>query len=512
MRRLTVREFSETVRSLLGAPAGMPATADVPNEGRIDGFENNVASQSLDERHVNGFLGYVETLTTALLADASRRDKVIGCRPTGSERESCTRAFIKRFGRQAFRRPLSDDESRRFLALAAATDADAARSPYAGVERIVHAMLGSPLFLFVIETGTPDPEQPGRVRLTGHELATRLALALTGAGPSEALLDAAEAGTLNTPDGLARAARELLSAPRAGAARLQFAAAWLRLDGFDGVEVDRKLYPQWSDGLRGSMREETERFLRALLDDPRADLRDVVRSDSSFLDERLAGLYALPPPARRWDRTRVAEAGRGAGLLTQGTFLTMTAPHRGVEPIKRGQFVRDVLLCERLPSPPGDVPGIEQAQVPPNASDRERLAAHRDNPACSGCHEFLDPIGFAFSQFDGIGARRLTDASGKAIDVRGKLVGAADPDFEGPLGLADKLHDAPSLAACISTQMFRHAFSRTEGDDDACTLSQIQEGFGAGGHSFAALVDGLVRSPAFRTRRLPAATAPEGSR
>jgi hypothetical protein len=367
-------------------------------------------------------------------------------------------------------------------------------------------MLGSPSFLFVVENGTPDPKRPGVVRLTGYEVATRLSYLLVGSGPGDALLDAAAAGKLDAPDGIAAAARDLLADPRAAAVRRGFATSWLQTDALAAITPDAKLYPKWSEPLRAAMLEETGRFLDDLLSRPDGNLLDVVSADWSFVNDALGRHYGVTAPAAgTWARASFPQGQRAAGVLTQATLLTMTAPHPGVEPIKRGQFVRQVLLCQRLPSPPANVPSIDKVVVPATASDRDRLAAHRSNPACAGCHRLMDDVGFGFSAYDGIGAYRTRDAGGNAIDQHGTISGFDAPDFEGPRALGTKLRQSPDLPACVATQIFRFALARTETSDESCTVRAIADAFQRGGQSWPALVDALVRSEAFRTRR-PAIT------
>jgi hypothetical protein len=242
---------------------------------------------------------------------------------------------------------------------------------------------------------------------------------------------------------------------------------------------------------------------------PMGSLLDVATADWTFVNGALAKLYGLPAPAAgAWARATFPSGQRGAGFVTQGLFLTMTAPHPGVEPIKRGQIVRQTLLCQRLPAPPPGVPALDQAKVPATASDRDRLAAHRSNPTCAPCHQMLDPVGFGLSGFDGIGAARATEASGAPVDTHGTIVGFDTPDFDGPRELGQRLRASPDLPGCIVTELFRFAQGRSDAADDACVIGQIREGFRAGGETYPALVDALVRSDAFRSRRLPTGGTP----
>jgi hypothetical protein len=500
MRRLTTEEFRRSVRDLLGmaAEAALPLT--LPDESRVDNFDNNGSAQILTDKHVQGLTEAIETLTTTLLADNARKTSVFGCAPIGTARATCTRNFITRFGRRAFRRPLASEEIDRFAALAASQDSDA--EPYAGLELVLRAMLSSPNFLFLVELGTADAARPGHVRLTGFEVATRVSYLLVGAGSNDALLDAAAAGRLNTPDGVAEAARTLAADPRASQIRRQFGTAWLQSDGLSGIDPASRGDARFDATMRSAMQEETARFVDELFSRTTGSMLDVVTADWSNVNNRLATLYGLPAPAgNTWTRTTMPAGQRGAGVLTQASFLTMTAPHAGVEPIKRGAYVRQVLLCERLPSPPADIPSIDAVKLPANATERERLAAHRAAPACSGCHQLLDEVGFAFSGYDRLGAVRTRDDGGNPIDTRGNLFGVDPPAFNGPRELGQKLGQSPKLSLCMVTQMYRFGLGRSETADDTCAIQAIEAQFRAGGETFGALLDAFVRSDAFRSRR-----------
>jgi len=277
----------------------------------------------------------------------------------------------------------------------------------------------------------------------------------------------------------------------------------MQLDDLENVSPDAKRYPAFNAELRASMMEETARFFEDLSARASGNLLDFVTADATFVDAVLARLYGVPAPAAGWARQTMPAGQRGAGVLTQASLLTLTTPHDGVEPIKRGQFVRTALLCQRLPPPPPNVPPLEAAQVPATATPRERLSAHRENPACGGCHQLLDPIGFGLARFDGVGAYRDKDAHGNPIDARGSIAGFTTPDFDGPRELGDRLRGAPEVSRCVATQLFRHATARTESDDDRCLIDRIDDSFRRGGQGWGALVEATVRSDAFRMRRIP---------
>jgi hypothetical protein len=501
MRRLTNDEYRRTLRDLFGSVAANEAAAELPGEGSVGGFENNAEAQSLSAKHLGAYLEVSERLTAAVLADARVKSAFFGCAPTGAQRASCTTAFLQRFGRRAWRRPLTAAELDELTALARSFDADP--EPYAGLEATVQALLTSPNFLFLVETGTKDPARPGFVRLTGTEIAARLSYLLVGTTPDDKLLDAATTGALDTKEGVAAAARALVADARGGASRRAFFGRWLHVNELGAVTREAAHYPAWSDALRDAMAEETNRFVDELTG-PNGNLLDLVTADWGHVNDTLAKHYGVEAPAKgTWARQKFAAGQRGAGILTQASFLTVAALSEKATPIKRGQRVRLDFLCDQLPSAPPGVPTIEEVKLPAGASERAHLAEHEKNPQCAGCHKMLDPVGFGLAHYDTIGAYRKVDSTGAKIDARGRFDEVPGSDFDGAAELGARLRAQPRYAQCFATQLFRYAVARQDVAEDACTLGLVGAAFTKGGGTYASLVDALVTSDAFRLRRMP---------
>jgi hypothetical protein len=509
VRRLTNAEYRQALRDLLGGAAALQAAADLPADSTVGGFDNNAAAQALSAKHLAAYLSVAEQSTAALAVDAKQRAAFFGCQPSGSARAACTRDFIEAFGRRVYRRPLTTAEVSDYVALAALFDGDS--DVFAGLDAVTQALLTSTSFLHLIETGTPDRDRPGHVRLTGHELAARLAFLVTGTTPDDKLLETAASGKLDTAEGVTAAARALLATPAAATARRRFLSGWLAVDELANVARDAKKYPRWSEPLRAAMAEETHRFLDGLVAE-RKPLLDLVTADHGFVNDVLAPVYGAPVPAKgTWARHTFPAGQRGAGYLTQATFLTVAALHESASPIKRGQAVRVSLLCESLPSPPNDVPPLEDQAKAKVASEREHLGQHVSRPECAGCHKLLDPIGFGLANYDDIGAWRTKDSFGAVIDARGEVPGIEASAFEGAAALGKVLRGSPQLSECVATQFLRYALARTDSAEDACSVATITKGFLAGGATFESLVEATVGSDAFRMRRLPT-SAPGGER
>jgi hypothetical protein len=365
--------------------------------------------------------------------------------------------------------------------------------PYTPFRLVIEGALQSPSFLFRVERGAVEAD--GRTKLSGYEVATRLAFLLQGRGPDDALLDRAARGELDTADGVRSVALEMLGTAETEAILLGFAWEWLQLSSLPGMTRDTERFPLWSPELLASMAVETDLLAReALLGG--ADARLLLTSRSAYLDAKLAALYGVAAPATDFDPLVYGDADHRAGLLTQASVLTATAANESAAFIRRGKYVRDALLCESILKDPEAPPLEPQA----NKTPEELFAAHLADPACAGCHERLDPIGEGFARYDAIGAYREVDATGTPIDEKGTVVGIADEAFEGPVQLGQKLAELPEVHRCMVTQAFRYSFARSEIADDMCTLEDLTETFVEGGYSFEQLVLELTASDAFRYR------------
>jgi len=490
MRRLTNAEYAATVRSLLQLPAP-PTVPLAPNTSKSH-FPIAV-EQAFTPTITDGYMDAAAQLATALVADAPRRDRVVGCQLAT---KGCLRDFVERFGRRAFRRPLTVEETDRLLALAAGDG-------QSGVEAVVGAVLASTKFLYLAELGTPEPGSNGVVQLTEWEQVTRLSFLLWGVAPDDELLDAAASGAWGDPRGRAAIVAAAIEDPRARAGQRELTRAWLGLDDVIGLPRDKREHPLWNPALAAAAAEETQRFVDDLMWRDGASFAEALTSRSTFLSEPLAKFYDVALPA---DGSRVTfpSGVRGAGLLTQASVLALSAGTELNTPIKRAVFVRHALLCQELPPPPPNVPSIDKVTLPANATPRERLAAHRTAPACAVCHNLLDPLGFGLDEYDAIGAYRTKSAGGQPIDASGTIEGVeGGGDFRGAAELGALLAKSPEFGDCVAQTLFRFATAREADTADECTVASMQASFHASGLRYPALLGAFVDSDAFRLRRMP---------
>ncbi len=486
LRRLTVAEYDATVSDLL-LDDTRPAARFLP-EDLLTPFDNDFRNQDPSAVLVQGAETLAGDVATRLVADVARRDQVIGCAPSSPTDDVCLRSFVSAVGRRAYRRALAPAEIDD-LALLGSTIAAEQNDFHQGVDVIVRALLQAPQFLYRVEIGEPVAGQPGLFALDGYEVATRLSYLLSGSTPDDALLAAAEAGALASPDDRAAHAARILALPRARAHVDRFHAMWL---GYDRLSV--------APDLAQRMRAETAALLGRVVFDEQRSWLDLFTATETYVDDVLAAHYGLPPPgsaAPVW--AGLSGTGR-QGLLSHGTFLSSASNPGDTSPTKRGLLIRDRLLCSPVPPPPPDVP----ADMPPDPGIAEckwdQYAAHREKGTCAGCHAQMDPIGFGLENYDKEGRYRAHD-DGKpqcAISGEGELVGAGT--FRGPAELSDLLVEGGALEACATRHLLQYALGHEVGPDDASLEQELGEAFTVAGHRFDALLIALVRSDAFTYR------------
>ncbi len=431
--------------------------------------------------------------------DTPSRDRIFVCQPeTAADEDGCARKILANVMRRAYRRPVTDEDVRGPFALY--EQAKAENGFEAGVEMALAAVLVSPEFLFRIEREPAGVEPGAAYRINDLELASRLAFFLWSSIPDDELLDLASAGRLSAPGELDRQVDRMLADPRAENLVTNFAAQWLHLRNLDGVTPDKRLFPDFDDNLRQAMRRETELFVGSILREDRSAL-DLVQADYTFLNERLAKHYGIPHVyGSRFRRVELDGDSVRGGLLRHGSILTVTSFATRTSPVVRGNWVLGNLLGVPPPPPPPDVPDLPEAKiVAKELPMRERLSAHRDNPACSGCHRLMDPVGFALENYDAIGRWRTVDA-GFPIDASGEL-------WDGTaLGGVRELESAmlarPELfLTTLTEKLLVFGTGRGVTATDAPAVRAILRRAGADDYRLSSLIQAVVASDPFQMRR-----------
>ncbi len=420
--------------------------------------------------------------------------KVVTC-DAQQDARACAAQSIERFGKRVWRRPLSGEEQARLLTLFDLAQANQDGFEV-GMQLVLQALLTSPHFLFRVELD-PDPTATTPHPLNDYELAARLSYFLWSSLPDDALFAAAEAGNLHDPQILTEQVRRMLRDPKAEALLQNFVGQWLYTRGLADVNPDSLRYPNWDDALAQAMEAETHHLLRRFLFENRSML-DLFDPGFTYVNDRLAQHYGLSPvDGDAMLEVQLSPDEARGGLLSLGSVLTVTSHPRRTSPVKRGKWVLEQLLCQPPPAPPPNVEALPEPAMP-TGSLRERVEAHRADPACAGCHATMDPIGFSMEHFDAIGAFR-DDDDGFAIDASGALPGGAT--FSGVRELARILRADPRVPRCITERAAIYGLGRGPTLADECYLKDVRTEFEASGHTFEGLVTALVKSELFRLRR-----------
>ena len=420
------------------------------------------------------------------------------CDPDAEGHLPCARKIIERFVRRAWRRTVRAEEVDRLVALVERAEADG-EDFGTGIQDAIHAILLSPHFLFRVELD-PDPTSPVPHRVSDAELATRLSYFLWSTTPDDELLDLASAGRLSAPEVLEAQVRRMLADARADAIVDDFAGQWLQFRAVPSLTPDPVLHPEVDLPLMKDMQAQTALFFREFLRSDSSAL-DLLDADFTFINDRLATHYELPPPGSSGLIRATVNDPRRLGLLTQASFLMLTSASNHTSPVRRGKWVLGNLLCQEPPPPPPNIPPLSASQSV-GASKRQRMEQHRASPACSGCHVYMDPVGFALENFDAVGRWRLVDEDGYPVDSTGMLPGSAS--FEGPAELISLLKKDPALPSCIAQKVMIYGLSRPLQDADHPHLDAISRSFSERGFRLSELFRLVATSELF-THRWPEA-------
>jgi len=369
----------------------------------------------------------------------------------------------------------------------------------AGIGRALSAVLINPEFLFRVEAD-PDKASPGvAYRISDLELASRLSFFLWSSLPDDALLDSAIRGELRRPGVLEGHVRRMLADPRSYNLASNFAGQWLRLRNLTAVDPNVRLYPDFDDNLRQAFRLETELFVDSVVREDRSVL-DLLKTDYTFLNERLAKHYGIPNVyGSRFRRVELARDSRRGGLLRQGSVLAVSSYATRTSPVLRGVWVLSNIVGAPPPPPLPNVPALD-GNVPANLPVRERMAAHRASPVCASCHRTIDPVGFTLENFDAVGRWRENEGDSGPIDVSGTLPGLGD--VNGVAGLEEALLRRPELfASTLTEKLLTFALGRGVEYYDAPAVRKILREAQPGGYHFSSLILGIVNSAPFQMRR-----------
>jgi hypothetical protein len=426
----------------------------------------------------------------AMKLPASHKRIITATPDEHTTRKQASEKVLRRLASWAYRRPVTESELARLVALTQQAEADG-ESYEAGIRLALTAILVSPHFIYKVELDPPGKEGAPR-NLNDFEVATRLSYFLWNSSPDAELMTHAKNKSLLNGDNLAKQTRRLLQDIRSKALVENFVGQWLELRDLEDHQPDAATFPAYDARLRFAIRRETELFIWTILHEDRSVV-DLLAADFTFVNGPLAELYGISG-IEGDEFKRVSTAGRKrGGLLTQASFLTVTSNPNRTSPVKRGKFILDNLLGAPLPPPPPNVPEFKPGRLA--GSLRQQMEQHRTNSLCASCHERMDPLGFALENYDGIGRWRDNDG-GQRVDASGKL--PTGEQFSGPDDLRRVLlARKDEFVKCLAEKLLTYALGRGLEYYDQCAVETIVREVKTADYRFSSLALEIVRSDPF---------------
>jgi hypothetical protein len=492
IRRLTRAEIDRSLAAVLVRPTSLPGSS-LEREDAVDGYRTDASAL-----RVTG--NFAEQLGAAAEGLSAMNLNGLGdCYSASGAIDARGLKTLECLGKRAFRRPLSAEELADLKAVFdVGANEPAARSYDSGVRLVIAALLQAPSFLYRTELG-PDGATDAEVKLTPYETASAISYLVTGGPPDAALLTAAERNELETPAQREAQVKRLYAAAEAKAQIGQFITQWLRTDEVDGLLKNEQVYQRFNPNLAKMMKAETEAFVRGVLTESDGTFQTLMTADFTWADAELGAIYGHTGGTRGTLARISLNPQQRSGLLTQAGLLATYADSDQTSPIRRGKLVRERILCQPLPPPP------KELMIAPPAPDRgkttrERFAIHSQNNACQGCHALIDPVGFIFENYDGIGALRATE-NGHPVDASARLTATRDldGDYTGGASLARAIGASAEARQCFARNLLQFSIGRPL-EQRECLLEEIDGAFAQEGTRIDEVLLGLVRSERFVMR------------
>ncbi len=468
IRRLANAEYDQSARSLLGSALSPSIDYDFPPDARQAGFTVNDA-QRVDPVVARQYATAAETLAASVKADVQRLAPCSDPNPG----EACAKQFIESFGAKVYRRPLTaaeidgPGENDGLLDL---YRVGAEGASYAdGIEQVIRGMLSSAGFLYLTEIGEGTSSPGTKVQLTPYELASSLSYIATAGPPSESLVASALAGELDTPEGRRQAMSALIDGAELPARVVRMVEEWLGIDRLGATAKDSNIYPGF-DAVKAPLARETREFIAEVFGRSTGTVGELLNADytysSGMLEAPLAELYGVNAAQGR------ISLERRRGILNQGAFLSVFAHAHESSPVLRGVTIGRRLACLPIQSP-SELNILVVPPLPdPSKSTRDRFAAHSQDAACAGCHRIIDPLGFVFESYDGMGRYREREVvlqgqtDGPVVDSHAVLGAGTwlDGDYADSDALVARLSESQEVRECFARHVFRGSIGRSDAD------------------------------------------------
>lgn len=540
LRRISRVEYDNMVRDLLGDTT-QPALQFVGESPLSTGvnFETNtyttVSSTLIPQEYLQAAEGLAQTAVTSANFPNLLTSFASSC--SGNQQTStCAQNFIDAFATAAFRGQYDSTESSQLYGVYSSIQGQFGFAT--GIQAAITAVLTSPRFLFVLEFGeplasnaSPSPDAGIPVLLAPNELATRLSLFLWRSIPDQTLLNDASSGKLSTQAGMQAEVQRMLASTKAQSALADYSTQWMELQSTASATKDTQFtMPQtgrvaWSATLADDLLTETTTTFtnEVVTEDGGAGgtLSELLTAPDSYINADLATFYGVDGGNDDWTvKVNVSPPGPQlrAGILTNGSVMATQAHTSLPSPVLRGKLVREQVLCEPIPNPPaaacgGPIPP-PPSSIPAGQTVNEQYVLHLTCSVCASCHQFMDPIGFGYANYDATGAWQSTDSNGypdagsyPPIDAGGQVLPdnqapgeLSVPSFFGAVSLASDLASSPQVQECYALQEFRYALGRLESTSDACSLQGAFQAFSQQNFSLQEILVAIAQSDSFRYR------------
>jgi hypothetical protein len=502
VRRLTEPQYRQAIADVFGSD--IEVIGRFEPDLRVDGLiAVGTSAVSVTASGLEQYEAIAREIARQVVSP-ERRTKLIGCVPDPGT-PTCVNAFIKSVGAKLFRRPLSASE----VEAATANAVNASKQlgdGYAGIAASLVGLLTAPDFLFRIPITVPAQSDAKSLTLDAWSKATQLSFFLWNAPPDDALMSAAAAGELDDSEGLRRQIDRLIASPRLAEGVRAFFDDFLQLDGLNTLSKDAQIFPAFVGAVTVDAREQTLRTITDHLIARRGDYRDLFTTRRLAMNRVLSPIYEVPAPERGWSFHEFPADDPRGGLLTHVSFLALHSHSGRTSPTLRGKALREILMCETVPTPPANVnftivQDVSNSQL---KTTRDRLEAHLSDPECVTCHKLTDPIGLALEKFDGLGRFRQTE-NAVPIDTATRL---DDASFDGAAQLGQVLHDDPAVTSCFVRSLFRYATGRNLDRAERPFIDYLEQRFADARHQVPELMRVIAGSDTFYAVARDSSTAP----
>lgn len=499
--RLSHRQYDNALRDLLGVTTS-PSQNFSADPG-TEGYDNNAFALIVSDTLARDYRRNAEDTAAAIAADPNQLAAVLGCAP--AQGDACASAFIGRFVQKAYRRALTPAEASSYLALfkSASSIFDTGDMFANGARLVMEAALQSPHFLYRPQIGAAG----STLELDDSQIASQLAFMLWDSIPDDALLAAATAGALHTPEQIEAQARRMLDDAKARPAMRDFHDQTLHTDKFATLQKSGTKYPQFTQAVADTMKEEVRRFSEYVVFEAGGNVETLFTAPYTFVNASTAPFYGLSGnfPASGLVKADL-DANVRAGLLTQVGFLSVNAHAADTSPIERGVQIQRDMLCNTIPPPPVDVDRTLPPLSPDIHTQRQRVEAVTAAQSCSGCHGRINPPGFSLESFDAVGRVQTTD-NGYPVDTTGEMtIDGELVAFNNAVDVAKAVGASEQARRCYATKLVRYVYQRKESGEDLCTIDRITAQLESADYSIKqALVD-IAKGKSFASHTVAGGT------